>query len=59
MKGDLVRKEEINGDHLVPLTPEAVAVLRAIWPLTGGGPLVFPSNRHAHRPMSENVIGYC
>lgn len=58
MKGDLDRKEEINGDHLVPLTPQAVAVLRAIWPLTGGGPLVFPSNRHAHRPMSENAIGY-
>jgi len=58
MKGDLSRKEEINGDHLVPLTPQAVAVLRAIWPLTGGGPLVFPSNRHAHRPMSENAIGY-
>lgn len=58
MKGDLSRKEEINGDHLVPLTPQALAVLRAIWPLTAGGPLVFPSNRHAHRPMSENAIGY-
>ena len=58
MKGDLDRKEEINGDHLVPLAPQAVSVLRAIWPLTGGGPLVFPSNRHAHRPMSENAIGY-
>lgn len=58
MKGDLDRKEEAGGDHLVPLTPQAVAVLRAIWPLTGGGPLIFPSNRHAHRPMSENAIGY-
>ena len=25
---------------------------------TGRGPLVFPSSRHAHRPMSENAIGY-
>lgn len=58
MKGDLDRKEEVGGDHLVPLPPQAVAVLRAAWPLTGGGPLVFPSNRHAHRPMSENAIGY-
>jgi len=58
MKGDLDRKEEAGSDHLVPLTPQAVAVLRAIWPLIGGGPLVFPSNRHAHRPMSENAIGY-
>lgn len=58
MKGDLDRKEEIDGDHLVPLTPQAIAVLKALWPLTGEGPLVFPSNRHMHRPMSENAIGY-
>ena len=58
MKGDLDRKEGIGGDHLVPLAPQSVEVLRALWPLTGGGPLLFPSNRHAHRPMSENAIGY-
>jgi len=58
MKGDLERKEEINGDHLVPLPPQCVAVLRALWPLTGNCDLLFPSNRHAHRPMSENAIGY-
>jgi integrase len=58
MKGDLDRKEELNGDHLVPLTAQALAVLRALWPLTGEGELLFPSNRHTHRPMSENAIGY-
>ncbi|WP_157220416.1 tyrosine-type recombinase/integrase [Flavisphingomonas formosensis] len=58
MKGDLERKEELNGDHLVPLTSQALAVLRALWPLTGQGELLFPSNRHPHRPMSENAIGY-
>jgi len=58
MKGDLDRKEEADGDHLVPLTPQAIAVLKALWPLTGEGPLLFPSNRHTHRPMSENAIGY-
>jgi integrase len=58
MKGDLDRKDEIGGDHLVPLTPQAVAVLRAVWPLTGDGTLVFPSTRHDNRPMSENAIGY-
>lgn len=58
MKGDLARKDELNGDHLVPLTPQCLAVLRALWPLTGEGDLVFPSNRHTHRPMSENAIGY-
>jgi integrase len=58
MKGDLERKSELAGDHLVPLTPQAIAVLKALWPLTGGGRLIFPSNRHANRPMSENAIGY-
>ena len=58
MKRDLDRKEELNGDHLVPLTAQALAVLRALWPLTGEGELLFPSNRHTHRPMSENAIGY-
>ncbi|GAY19635.1 integrase [Sphingobium fuliginis] len=58
MKGDLDRKEEMRGDHLVPLTPQAIAVLRALHPLTGEGRLLFPNNRHSHRPMSENAIGY-
>jgi integrase len=58
MKGDLDRKDEHDGDHLVPLTPQGITVLRAVWPLTGGGSLVFPSTRHDNRPMSENAIGY-
>jgi integrase len=58
MKGDLDRKEERDGDHLVPLTPQAIAVLRALWPLTGDGALTFPSARHLHQPMSENALGY-
>ena len=58
MKGDLDRKEEVGGDHLVPLAPQSVAVLRALWPLTGSGNLLFPNERHWHRPMSENAIGY-
>ena len=58
MKGDLERKDEIGGDHLVPLTPQAIAVLKAVWPLSGDGPLVFPSARRMHQPMSENALGY-
>ena len=58
MKGDLDRKEEVGGDHLVPLAPQAITVLRALWPLTGEGVLVFPSARHTHQPMSENALGY-
>lgn len=58
MKGDLDRKDEVGGDHLVPLAPQCLAVLRALWPLTGSGELVFPSNRLVSVPMSENAIGY-
>lgn len=58
MKGDLDRKEEVDGNHLVPLPPQCLAVLRALWPLSGGCELLFPSNRHVHRPISENAIGY-
>ena len=35
MKGNLDRKNELDGDHLVPLPPQRVEVLRALWPLTG------------------------
>lgn len=56
MKGDTDRKGEESGDHLVPLAPQAVDVLRAMMPLTGDIDLVFPSDRHAHRPMSENTL---
>ncbi len=56
MKGDEDRKSEEDGDHLVPLAPQAVDVIRAMMPLTGDIPLVFPSDRHVHRPMSENTL---
>lgn len=58
MKGDLNRKDDVSGDHLVPLAPASVQVLRAITSLTGASKLVFPSSRHIHRPMSENALGY-
>lgn len=42
--------------HRVPLAPRAVAILRGLQPITGGGRLVFPSMRTRERPMSENTI---
>ena len=58
MKGDLNRKRERGGDHLVPLSKQSVAVITVLKGLTGNGDLMFPSARHIHRPMSENAIGY-
>lgn len=56
MKGDQDRKAEEMGEHLVPLAPQAVAVIKALRPLTGGYKLAFPSERHVHRPISENTL---
>ena len=42
--------------HLVPLSVQAVAILREIHPLTGHGRYVFPSARTGERPMSNNAI---
>lgn len=45
-------------DHLVPLPPQAVEVIDVARDLTARGPFVFPNARHAHKPMSENALGY-
>jgi integrase len=58
MKGGHERKAEIGGDHLVPLAPQSIEVLRALFPLTGRGDLLFPNNRYGHKPMCENAMGY-
>jgi len=42
--------------HIVPLSKQAVAILRELHPLTERGRYVFPSSRSAVRPMSDNAI---
>lgn len=58
MKLALDQKGDETFEHLVPLSQQAVDVLLAIRPLTARFPVVFPGQRHAHRPLSENAIGY-
>ena len=41
--------------HLVPLPTQAVAVLRDLQALTGGGELVFPGQRRG-KPISDNTL---
>jgi len=41
---------------IVPLSRQAVAILRDLHPVTGEGRFVFPSARSAQRPMSNNAI---
>lgn len=40
----------------VPLSRQAVAILRELWRVTGAGKYVFPSYRSSTRPMSDNAI---
>ena len=49
---------KMRRDHLVPLSRQAAEAVEAVRAYTGRGPLAFPNARHAHRPMSENAIGY-
>ena len=42
--------------HLVPLAPQAVAILRNLHPLTGHGRYVFPALTTGERCMSENTV---
>lgn len=43
-------------EHIVPLSAQAVAILRELHALTGRGEYVFPSVRSAKRPMSGNTV---
>lgn len=42
--------------HIVPLSKQAIEILRGLRPLTASGRYVFPSLRTSDRPMSENTI---
>ncbi len=53
------RSKEDKADgapHLVPLAPQAVAILRELQPLTGEGRYVFPALTTRQRCMSENTV---
>jgi integrase len=45
-----------NPNHLVPLSKQAVTILREVKALTGDNRFVFPSARSAQRPMSDAAV---
>jgi integrase len=49
-------KMKLKIGHIVPLSTQAVDILRGIHPITGHGRYVFPSTRGGERPMSENTV---
>jgi integrase len=55
MKGRL--KAKLTGPaHIVPLAPQALAIIRDLKPLTGAGRFLFPSPLSAERPLSDNGV---
>lgn len=50
------RGSKMGDEHLVPLSPQAMATLEKIHAMTGDGDLVFPSDAYASKPMSENTV---
>lgn len=49
-------KMKMETPHIVPLSIQAIAVLKEIHPLTGAGKYVFPGLRTNTRPMSDGTI---
>ena len=50
-------KESRKGEkHLVPLAQQAVEILKALKPVTGGGKYLFPSMTTNLKPISDNTI---
>jgi len=49
-------KMKMNLPHLVPLSAQAIAILKELHALTGRGKFLFPSHRSSARPMSNNAV---
>jgi len=47
---------KMGEQHIVPLSRQAIAILRELQPVTGPDGLVFPQTRNASRPISENTL---
>lgn len=49
-------KMKMKQPLIVPLSTQALAILREVYAVTGHGRFVFPSPRTGERPMSDNAI---
>lgn len=51
------KADKLNGaPHLVPLAPQAIAILQEVHPISGAGRFVFPAMYTEDRCMSENTV---
>jgi integrase len=49
-------KMKMRAQHIVPLSTQAIFILRELETLTSNSPYVFPSIRTLRRPMSDNTV---
>ena len=57
MKLPTTTKRKCRGQfHLIPLSRQAIEILKELHPLTGHSKYVFPGHRSPTRPMSENAV---
>ena len=47
---------KMRSPHRVPLSRQAITIVRDLQPITGHGRYLFPSVRSVERPMSENTL---
>ena len=47
---------KMRATHIVPLSTQAISILRELETLTSNSPYVFPSIRTLRRPMSDNTV---
>ena len=52
-------KMKMKRPHLVPLSRQAMDVLRGLHPLTGHSRWLFPSRWNSESPMKGRVLGFC
>lgn len=50
------QRMKMKESHLVPLSRQAISILKELHPLTGNSKYLFPSIRTNIRPMSDNTI---
>lgn len=48
---------KMKREHKVPLSTQAVAILKELQPFTGNGKFLFPGTRSVLRPISEGTLG--
>lgn len=58
MKLKLAYKDDTSRDHFVPLAKQAIETIELLRSISGRGPYMLPNGRNAHKPASENALGY-